>query len=80
MLQKLDLFESIELPLLVGVSRKSMIYKTLKISADAALNGSTVLQTMALLNGANILRVHDVAEAVETIQLVEAYLYAKASN
>ncbi len=80
LLKHLSAFHILDRPILAGLSRKSMIYKTLKISADAALNGSTVLQTMALLNGANILRVHDVAEAVETIQLVEAYLYAKASN
>ncbi len=67
-------------PILAGLSRKSFIYKTLNKSADKALNGSTVLHTISLLNGANILRVHDVAEAVETIQLVDAYLKATDKN
>lgn len=68
-LQKLDLFQMLELPLLVGVSRKSMIYKALGTSAAEALNGTTVLNTVALSKGANILRVHDVKEALETIKL-----------
>jgi dihydropteroate synthase len=55
--------------LLAGVSRKSMIYKTLESSADEALNGTTVLNTIALTKGAKILRVHDVKEALETITL-----------
>jgi len=59
-------------PLLVGVSRKSMIYKTLKTDAAHALNGTTVLNTIALQQGAAILRVHDVKEAQEAIQLIEA--------
>ena len=54
-----------------GLSRKSMIYKTLNIKADKALNGSTALHTISLIKGANILRVHDVKEAVECIKLVE---------
>lgn len=58
------------LPVLIGISRKSMIYKTLKITAQEALNGTTVLNTIALINGANILRVHDVKEAVEVVKLV----------
>ncbi len=58
------------LPLCIGVSRKSMIHKLLGISADDSLNGTTVLNTIALTNGANILRVHDVKEAVESIKLV----------
>lgn len=58
------------LPVLIGISRKSIIYKTLKITAQEALNGTTVLNTIALLNGADILRVHDVKEAVETVKLV----------
>jgi len=65
----LDEFEVFELPVLVGVSRKSMIYKTLGISPQEALNGSTVLHTIALNKGANILRVHDVKEAVQAIKL-----------
>jgi dihydropteroate synthase len=69
-LNNMELFEMLELPLLVGVSRKSMIYKTLDSSAEFALNGTSVLNTIALQKGANILRVHDVKEAVECIQLV----------
>lgn len=68
-LQKLELFEILELPLLAGVSRKSMIYKTLNTSADEALNGTTVLNTIALTKGAQILRVHDVKEAMECVTL-----------
>jgi dihydropteroate synthase len=59
---------------MAGVSRKSTIYKTLDISADEALNGTTVLNTINLMNGADILRVHDVKEAVETIKLFKAYI------
>lgn len=72
LLNQLELFNILELPLLVGVSRKSMIYKTLQSSASEALNGTTVLNTIALQKGANILRVHDVKEAIETIQLVQS--------
>jgi dihydropteroate synthase len=68
-LGKTELFQLLELPLLVGISRKSMIYKTLNSSAKEALNGTTVLNTIALTKGANILRVHDVKEAVECVQL-----------
>jgi dihydropteroate synthase len=68
-LQKMELFECLDLPLLVGFSRKSMIYKTLQTTADEALNGTTVLNTVALTKGAKILRVHDVKEAVETVTL-----------
>jgi dihydropteroate synthase len=60
-------------PILLGVSRKGTIYKTLGITADKALNGTTVLNTIGLLNGASIIRVHDVKEAVETIKLLNAY-------
>ena len=69
LLAHLDEFDLFELPVLVGVSRKSMVYKTLGIGADEALNGTTVLHTIALSKGANILRVHDVKEAVETVKL-----------
>lgn len=69
-INKLELFQMLELPILVGVSRKSMIYKTLETSPEFALNGTTVLNTIALQKGANILRVHDVREAMETIKLV----------
>lgn len=68
-LQKMELFEILELPLLAGFSRKSMIYKTLHFSAEEALNGTTVLNTVALTKGAKILRVHDVKEAMECVTL-----------
>jgi dihydropteroate synthase len=68
-LQKLELFQMLELSLLAGVSRKSMIYKTLECDAENALNGTSVLNTIALTKGAKILRVHDVKEAVECITL-----------
>jgi len=68
-LQKLELFEMLELPLLAGFSRKSMIYKTLQSTAAEALNGTTVLNTIALTKGAKILRVHDVKEAMECVTL-----------
>lgn len=65
-------FRIFELPLLVGVSRKSMIYRLLGNTPQDALNGTTVLDTICLLKGADILRVHDVREAVETVKIVEA--------
>jgi len=68
-LQHLALFQTLDLPILVGVSRKSMIYKVLETNAEDALNGTTVLNTIALTKGANILRVHDVKEAVECVKL-----------
>ncbi len=68
-LQKMELFEILELPLLAGFSRKSMIYKTLQSSAEDALNGTTILNTVALTKGAKILRVHDVKEAMECVTL-----------
>lgn len=71
-LSRLKIFSVLNKPLLAGISRKSTIYKTLNISADEALNGTTCLNTVALLNGASILRVHDVKEAVETCKLTEA--------
>ena len=67
--QKMELFNLLELPLLVGVSRKSMIYKTLDITIENVLNGTTVLNTLALTKGAKILRVHDVKEAKESVTL-----------
>lgn len=72
LLAHLEDFSVFELPLLVGVSRKSMIYKLLGIKPQEALNGTTVLDTICLTKGANILRVHDVREAVETVKIVEA--------
>ena len=68
-LQKLELFKILDLPLLVGFSRKSMIYKPLNSSSEQALNGTTVLNTIALTKGVKILRVHDVKEAVECVTL-----------
>jgi dihydropteroate synthase len=73
LLKQLSVFKMLEKPILAGVSRKGTIYKTLNITAEEALNGTTVLNTIALLNGANILRVHDVKEAVEAINLLESY-------
>ena len=70
LLNQLHYFKILELPILAGVSRKSMIWKTLGTDAAHALNGTTVLNTIALLNGASVLRVHDVKEAVETCKLV----------
>lgn len=71
LLNNLELFQNLEIPILAGVSRKSMIYKTLETSAENALNGTTALNTIALLKGAKILRVHDVKEAKECIILNE---------
>lgn len=73
LLNALDYFKMLEKPLLVGLSRKSMIWRTLKTDAEHALNGTTTLHTIALIKGASILRVHDVKEAVETIELVGKY-------
>jgi len=70
LLKRLGDFSIAGLPVLVGVSRKSMIWKTLNITADVALNGTTALNAVALFNGADILRVHDVKEAVQTVKLV----------
>jgi len=72
LLNHLELFKMLECPLLIGVSRKSTIYKTLGITADEALNGTTVLNTIGVLKGASILRVHDVKEAMEVVRLVTA--------
>ena len=72
LLKQLEIFKLLEKPILVGISRKSTIYKTLGISANEALNGTTVLNTIALLNGAAILRVHDVKEAKEAIALISS--------
>jgi dihydropteroate synthase len=68
-MKKMELFQMLELPLLVGISRKSMIYKALETNAESALNGTTFLNTIALNKGAKILRVHDVKEAVECVTL-----------
>ena len=71
LLEHLDDFQILELPILVGVSRKSMIYKVLGITPEDALNGTTALNTIALMKGADLLRVHDVREATEVINIVE---------
>ncbi len=72
LLNQLELLHMLDKPLLVGVSRKSMIYKTLEVTPGDALNGTTVLNTMALQKGACILRVHDVKEAMECVKLAES--------
>lgn len=72
LLDRLERLQVMQLPLLVGVSRKSMIYKTLQCTPTEALNGTTALNTVALMKGASILRVHDVRQAVECCQLVAA--------
>ena len=71
LIQHLNLFKTLGCPILVGISRKSMIYKLLETSPEEALNGTTVLHTFALLNGADILRVHDVKQAMECIKIVK---------
>lgn len=71
LLNTLELFTNLDIPYLVGISRKSMIYKTLEVTSDEALNGTTVLNTVALMKGASILRVHDVKEAAECITLLQ---------
>ncbi len=73
LLKKLEVLKMLDKPILAGLSRKSSIYKTLGTTAENALNGTTVLNTMALMNGASILRVHDVKEAAEAIKLFTAY-------
>nr|WP_297787841.1 dihydropteroate synthase [uncultured Allomuricauda sp.] len=71
LLNHLDMFQTFGLPILIGLSRKSMIYKVLNSSPQEALNGTTALHTIALLKGANIIRAHDVKEASECVKLVE---------
>ena len=70
-LQKLSLFKNLDTPILAGVSRKSMLYKLLEVTPQKALNATTVANTIALLNGAHILRVHDVKEAVEAVKITK---------
>ena len=72
LLNRLEAFDVFELPLLVGISRKSMIYKLLNKTPQESLNGTTVLNTLALTKGASVLRVHDVKEAVECVTIFEA--------
>ncbi|MGI0108086.1 dihydropteroate synthase [Salinimicrobium sp. WS361] len=71
LLSHLELFENLNLPILSGLSRKSLIYKTFNTTPQEALNGTTVLNTVSLMKGAHILRVHDVKEAVECVKLIE---------
>lgn len=70
LLSHLENFKMLELPILAGLSRKSLIYKTFQTTAENALNGTTVLNTISLQKGANILRVHDVKEAAECVKLL----------
>jgi len=72
-LQNMDAFKVFDLPILVGISRKSMIYKLLETTPDHALNGTTVVNTLALMKGAHILRVHDVKEAVEAVKICASF-------
>lgn len=69
-MQQLERMRQLQLPVLVGISRKSMIYRLLGCSQEEALNGTTILNTLALMKGASILRVHDVREAVEAVRIV----------
>lgn len=71
LLNRLNTFRIFELPILVGISRKSMIYRTLKTDSSGSLNGTTVLNTIAILKGADIIRVHDVKEAVQIVTLLK---------
>lgn len=73
LLKELSAFKMFELPIVVGLSRKSMIYKLLKNTPDDALNGTSVVNSLALMNGADILRVHDVKQAVEALKIVQLY-------
>ncbi|MDX1284763.1 MAG: dihydropteroate synthase [Draconibacterium sp.] len=69
LLNKLDSFKVFQLPVMVGLSRKSMIWKALNVKPETALNGTTIANTLALMGGADILRVHDVKEAIEAIKI-----------
>lgn len=76
LLKELELFKTLDLPILMGVSHKSTIYKTLNIKPEQALNGTTALNMISLINGAHILRVHEVREAMECVELFLAYTKA----
>lgn len=78
-LKNMDAFQVFDLPILVGISRKSMIYKLLGTTPDNALNGTTVVNTLALMKGAHILRVHDVKEAVEVRKIFETFIKSKGT-
>ena len=73
LLKNLSIFSMLDSPILVGLSRKSIVYRPLNTSANEALNGTTALNMIALLNGASLLRVHDVKEAKEAIDLFNTY-------
>lgn len=73
LLRELHFFQQLNKPIMVGLSRKGTVYKTLGVTAEEALNGTTVLHTIALLSGASILRAHDVKEAAEIVKLCQAY-------
>ena len=73
LLKNLGVFKMLDVPILAGLSRKSTVYKTLKIPVEESLNGTTSLNTIALMNGASILRVHDVKEAKQAISLFQEY-------
>lgn len=77
MMARLGEFRLLECPILVGVSRKSMIYRLLESTPEQSLNGTTVLNTIALMNGADILRVHDVREAVEAVNIYQQCLISE---
>lgn len=80
LLAHLSWFQQLNMPLLIGLSRKATIYKTLQVTPEEALNGTTVLHTIGLLNGAQILRAHDVREAMEAIKLISIYKKEKEQN
>ena len=71
-MNELERMQMLNLPVLVGISRKSMIYKLMGTTPEDSLNGTTVLDTISLMKGANILRVHDVKEAVECVKIVQS--------
>jgi dihydropteroate synthase len=73
LLRELSFFKQLKKPIMVGLSRKATIYKTLQVTPEEALNGTTVMHTLALVNGATILRVHDVKEAVQAVRLFMEY-------
>jgi dihydropteroate synthase len=77
LLRELSFFRQLGCPVMAGLSRKGTIWKTLGIQPEEALNGTTVMHTLALLNGADLLRVHDVKEAMEVIKLLEQYQKSK---
>jgi dihydropteroate synthase len=80
LLYHLDSFQMMELPVMVGVSRKSMIYKTLDLEASEALNGTTAVHMSALLKGASLLRVHDVKEAVQTVKIFQQIVESRSNK